>query len=128
MRRIRTAMACCMTAGIPAFAQQTASAPPSDAVLLRGALERLSAELDRAIGIPRAVSLSACASVAVGAKACDGPAHFRVYSTTTADAGRVTRLAGENTRTQRQLNELTGAISDCAEETPPALALALANG
>lgn len=123
-KRLVVALACCLVTGIPVFAQQATSPPPSEIDILRGNLERLSAELGRAIGDPLAGSLSACASVAVGAKACGGPTHYRAYSTETADVARVTTLAAEYTRTERRLNELTGAISDCMVVTPPTLALA----
>lgn len=122
-RNLPIALASCLMACAPAFAQQATSTPPSEIDFLRGELQRLDGELRRAIGDPLAGSLSACASVAVGAKACGGPTHFRVYSTATADAAGVAALAGEYTRTERRLNELTGAISDCMVVSPPPLAL-----
>ncbi|MDT0633076.1 hypothetical protein RQM47_09675 [Rubrivirga sp. S365] len=83
---------------------------------------RLVADLDRLIGAAEADAPGACRVVAVGAKACGGPADYRVYSTA-ADAEAVERVAAEITTLDEDANRRFELISDCSVPPEPRPAL-----
>lgn len=75
--------------------------------------------LDAAIGEAKASDVGACRVVAVGAKACGGPAEYRVYSTSDADADTVEALGDEIARLDAYANEQFGLVSTCEMVNPP---------
>ena len=79
----------------------------------------LVADLDALIGDAEADAPAACRVVAVGRKACGGPAAFRVYSATASDAEAVDELAAEITRLDAWANDAFGLVSDCSVPTEP---------
>jgi hypothetical protein len=83
----------------------------------------LVAELEALIGSAEAESEAACRVVAVGHKACGGPAEYRVYSATDSDADAVEALAERIAELDREAIERFGLVSDCAVAPEPAPAL-----
>ena len=81
----------------------------------------LAADLDAAIGDPRATDVGACRAVAVGAKACGGPRSYAVYSTLTSDAEAVVRLAAEIEALDERANRVCQLVSECAFVEEPAV-------
>ncbi len=81
------------------------------------------AALDEMIGAAEAADVAACRVVAVGEKACGGPAAFLVYSATASDADAVEALAGEITALDREANRAFDLVSDCMARLEPAPAL-----
>lgn len=80
---------------------------------------RLSRELRTLIG-PAACSADAqCRTVAVGAKACGGPAGYWAWSTQGTDADAVATLARRQADAQKRENETSGMRSNCAMVTDP---------
>jgi hypothetical protein len=83
---------------------------------------RLAGELRTLIG-PAACSSSAqCRTVAVGAKACGGPASYLPWSTQATDAQRVAALAAQQAEAQRRELADSGRRSHCALVTDPGAA------
>jgi len=99
----------------PALARAAASAP-------QGESERLSQELQAAIGTAACTADDQCRSLAVGAKACGGPARYVAWSTQGTDAARVTELASRVTEAQRRENATSGVRSNCAFVADPGAA------
>ncbi len=79
----------------------------------------LVADLDALIGDAEADAPAACRVVAVGHKACGGPAAFRIYSTVDSDAEAVEALADEITRLDTWANTEFGLASDCSVPVEP---------
>ena len=61
-----------------------------------------------------------CKAAAYGVKPCGGPADYIIYASI-ADEGRFEELRGRYNALNAKYNELTGAISNCAIENPPAM-------
>ncbi|MEM1054882.1 MAG: hypothetical protein AAGI52_05105 [Bacteroidota bacterium] len=81
------------------------------------------ADLEAAIGTPRATMARACKTIPVGAKACGGPRSFAVYTATGDAEFDIIRLAGLVTALDREANEQFGLNSDCMLLTAPEVIL-----
>ena len=79
----------------------------------------LVAELEVAIGDASASSEGACAVVAVGEKACGGPAAYRVYSESDGDPDRVVALAADVTALDKRAIAAFSLVSTCEALVPP---------
>jgi hypothetical protein len=98
-----------------------AQTPPTPAAPLPESA-RLANELHALIG-PAACSADAqCRTVAVGAKACGGPAAYLAWSTQGTDAARLAALAQRQADAQRREIEASGRRSNCAVVTDPGAA------
>jgi hypothetical protein len=75
-----------------------------------------------AIGPASCTTVSQCNVVAVGHKACGGPAGHLPYSTVATDVGQVQAVAAEHRALAQRANTLRGAMSDCMLVEPPPLA------
>ncbi len=64
---------------------------------------------------------SQCQAIAIGHKACGGPAGFLPASSLHPEFELVQQLAREHRMLTEQFNLQTGAMSDCALETEPVL-------
>ena len=79
--------------------------------------------LDVAIGRPAAGDAGACRAVAVGEKACGGPAAFALYSLATADPSLVEMAASRVAALDRRAIAQFGLASTCDVVEPPPLAV-----
>ncbi|MBV8034557.1 hypothetical protein [Roseateles sp.] len=96
---------------------QTPPASPAEAES-----QRLGRELHALIG-PAACSADLqCRTVAVGAKACGGPAGYVAWSTQSTDAPRLAELARRQAEAQRREIEASGMLSNCAMVVDPGAA------
>ncbi|KQW45649.1 MULTISPECIES: hypothetical protein [unclassified Roseateles] len=81
--------------------------------------QRLSRELRALIGPAACTSDSQCRSLAVGAKACGGPAGYWAWSTQGVDVQRVNELAARQAEAARKEVEASGMRSNCAVTVDP---------
>lgn len=109
-----TLASCAQTAPAPALKPALASASAT-----LGESERLSRELHELIGPATCSADSQCRSLAVGAKACGGPAGYLAWSTAGTDVARVTDLAARQTEAQRREVVASGMRSNCAIAVDP---------
>jgi hypothetical protein len=70
---------------------------------------------------------SSCAAAPVGAKACGGPREFWTYCRSTTNEAALLAKIEEARQVEVRYNELTHAVSDCAQMLPPQ-AFAITNG
>lgn len=84
---------------------------------------RLESEIDALIGDASCTDADACASVAMGDKACGGPERYLVYCTESVDITEIEALAEEHREVQSQINEIEELGSDCAYIEAPETAL-----
>lgn len=89
-------------------ATQTA-APPTDLQAEADLLARMTTE----IGAARCTSDAQCRTLAVGEKACGGPAAWRPWSITTGGSDQLHAWAAKLAVMQRQRNERSGVMSNC---------------
>jgi hypothetical protein len=61
-----------------------------------------------------------CKTLPIGAKACGGPTHYIVFSSSTNEIA-LQLLINEYTAFNIKYNEVTNAISDCSLVIPPSL-------
>ncbi|MEM1115619.1 MAG: hypothetical protein AAGJ11_03875 [Bacteroidota bacterium] len=101
----------------------TVTDPPDTVEAYRADRAEMMAQLDAAIGQAQADDVQACRVVAVGAKACGGPATHRVYSATDGDAAEIEALAERITELDDYANGAFGLVSNCMVEAEPAPAL-----
>lgn len=107
------------------------ASPPPDGVTRpfesEASYQEQRAAATRALGIamgqPHADDVSACRTVAVGERACGGPASFSVYSLDAADPSVVEMAASRVAALDRRANEQFGLSSTCEVREPPPLAL-----
>ncbi|MEL6616232.1 MAG: hypothetical protein AAFQ43_10865 [Bacteroidota bacterium] len=79
------------------------------------------ADLDAAIGTPRATSVGQCRIVPVGAKPCGGPLEYRLYAASGPEELTILRLAGVVGALDAEANEQFEYVSTCdltPEPTP----------
>jgi hypothetical protein len=96
--------------------------PPSPAEELAQRIRETQARLVEQIGEAACASVSQCAAMPIGAKACGGPSGHLAYSTVSGDQAAIASLAQEHRTLSAQLNALLGLASDCSVEMPPPLA------
>ena len=100
----------------------TPPAPPAPPAAPETESVRLGRELRTLVG-PAACSTDAqCRTVAVGAKACGGPAGYLAWSTQGTDAEKLADLAARQTEAQRREVVAGGMRSNCAMVTDPGAA------
>jgi hypothetical protein len=91
-----------------------------------GTVERQLAAAERrltaTIGAAGCETAAQCRVVAVGHKACGGPADHLPYSIVDTDVRAVEAVAAEHRALAQRANTLRGAISDCMLVEPPPLA------
>ncbi|MGM9482602.1 hypothetical protein ACS5PN_15525 [Roseateles sp. NT4] len=109
------ALASCAQTPTPAPAAPTpAVAEPESA--------KLGRELRALIGPATCTADSQCRTVAVGAKACGGPAGYLAWSTQGTDAQKVAALAVRQTDAQRREVDASGMRSNCMFVADPGAA------
>lgn len=96
---------------------QTPSPPPAEAESVR-----LGRELRALIGPAACSADSQCRTVAVGAKACGGPAGYVAWSIQGTDGQQLTELARRQADAQRREVEASGMASNCALVVDPGAA------
>ncbi|MFT7776393.1 hypothetical protein [Roseateles sp.] len=84
--------------------------------------QRLGRELRGLIGPAACSADSQCRTVAVGAKACGGPAGYAAWSTQGTDAQQLAELARRQAQAQRREIEASGMLSNCALVVDPGAA------
>jgi len=80
---------------------------------------QLALELRTEIGSAACKSTAQCRSLAVGYKACGGPAGYRAWSTTSSDEARLKALAARLAAAERIEQEREGMLSNCQLVTDP---------
>jgi hypothetical protein len=81
--------------------------------------QRLARDLRTAIGPARCTADSQCRTVAIGAKACGGPAGYWAWSTEGTNAQAVQDLAARQAKAAREEVVASGMQSNCAMVTDP---------
>lgn len=84
-------------------------------------LQDLKERIDKMIEDTSCSGDADCKFMAIGHKPCGGPASFIIYSSKAVDEGDLQVVVNEYSELQRKINEDTGAISNCAVETPPTI-------
>lgn len=99
------------------------TAPPSAAKpKTQPESERLAGELRTLIGPASCSADTQCRTVAVGAKACGGPAGYWAWSTESTDAQALNALAERQAAAQRREVASSGLRSNCMLTTDPGAA------
>lgn len=99
-----------------------AQTPPAPPAPVETESARLGRELRELVGPAACSADTQCRSLAVGAKACGGPAGYLAWSTEGTDATRLAELAARQAQAQRRENEASGTRSNCAMVTEPGAA------
>lgn len=86
---------------------------------IQATLQELTAQIDRIIGNAACEVTGQCRVIAVGSKPCGGPWSYRAYSTLKTDVSSLEVTVQRYTDLQKELNQRTGAISDCMFVTGP---------
>lgn len=81
----------------------------------------ISGEVDAVIANKSCNGVDDCASIAWGSKPCGGPWGYLVYAPDNVDVTGLETLVEEYNRLESELNQLTGAGSDCAVVEAPEL-------
>jgi hypothetical protein len=81
----------------------------------------ISSEVEAVIANKACNGADDCASIAWGSKPCGGPWGYLVYAPGITDETRLETLVNEYNQLQSELNQLTGAGSDCALVVEPEL-------
>lgn len=84
--------------------------------------QRLARELRQLIGTAACSSDSQCRTLAVGSKACGGPAGYWAWSTQDTDAQRLTELAQRQAAAEKREQDASGLRSNCRMVTDPGAA------
>ena len=71
------------------------------------------------IGDANCTNNDQCKALAMGNKACGGPQHYLAYSTQNTDVNKLLKLSEQHQQLSQKLNQLTGALSDCAVVPKP---------
>lgn len=101
---------------------QTPPPPPTAPVAIEAESLRLGRELRAVVGPAACSSDAQCRSLAVGAKACGGPAGYLAWSTQGTDEQKLKALAARQADAQRRETETSGMRSNCAMVTDPGAA------
>jgi hypothetical protein len=83
---------------------------------------RLGRELRMLIGPANCKADLQCRTVAVGAKACGGPAGYLAWSSESTDAQRLAGLAARQAQAHKREIEASGMLSNCAMVADPGAA------
>jgi hypothetical protein len=114
---LATALACAALASCAQTPPATPSTTPPEAESVR-----LDRELRALIGPASCSTDAQCRTVAVGAKACGGPAGYWAWSTQGTDAEALTALAARQTEAQRREVASSGMRSNCSIVSDPGAA------
>lgn len=101
---------------------QTPPPPPTAPAAPEVESARLGRELRGLIGSAACSSDAQCRTVAVGAKACGGPAGYWAWSTQGTDAQQLTALAARQSAAHKREIEASGMLSNCAMVADPGAA------
>lgn len=77
-------------------------------------MAEISAEVDDLIEDKSCNGADDCASIAWGSKPCGGPWSYLIYAPGNVDVPQLEQLVEEYNQIQEEVNQLTGAVSDCA--------------
>lgn len=116
MKLLRPLLTIALAAAALASCAQTPAPAPAPA---EPESQRLARELHTLIGPASCTADAQCHSIAVGAKACGGPAGYLAWSTQDTDAKRVAELAARTTEAQQRENRASGLRSNCAFVADP---------
>ncbi len=83
---------------------------------------RLGRELRALVGPAACTADSQCRTIAVGAKACGGPASYLAWSTQGTDAQRLAALAARQADAERRETDAGGLRSNCMFVADPGAA------
>lgn len=108
MKLLPTSLSLLLLAALTAC---TAAPPPQTA--------RLQAELTAEIGDATCDNDAQCRTVAVGHKACGGPASYRAWSTQRSREAKVSDLARRVSEAEKAETERNGMMSNCAVVVDP---------
>ena len=97
---------------------KNASKPTAES--LRTELESLSTEINNIIGTASCSNSKQCGALPMGQKACGGPMTYIPYSTENTDTTKLIELSDQHQQKNKELNQLTGMMSDCMMVMPPA--------
>ncbi|MEL7002951.1 MAG: hypothetical protein AAFN93_09490 [Bacteroidota bacterium] len=81
----------------------------------------LNDQIQDLIADKRCNGIGDCASIAFGSKACGGPKEYLVYAPSTVDESILKEMVDRYNALEKELNELTGAVSTCEVIGPPEL-------
>ena len=102
-----------------ALASCAQTPPPAPASAPETESARLARELNTLIGPAACSTDSQCRTLAVGARACGGPATYLAWSTVGTDAQRLTELAARQAAAERRENFVSGGQSICSMAVDP---------
>jgi len=81
--------------------------------MIESEINQTLVSIKKIIGSGKCSDNTSCAAVAIGQKACGGPQNFLPYSTQNTDVTRLTALSRKHQNLNRQLNKITGRMSNC---------------
>jgi hypothetical protein len=84
-------------------------------------MAEISANVEAVIANKSCNGADDCASIAWGSKPCGGPWGYLVYAPSNVDVPQLEQLVSEYNQLQAEVNQLTGAASDCSVEVEPEL-------
>ena len=87
---------------------------------LKAQLNALKTEIDTTIGSADCSNSKQCSALAIGHKACGGPMTYIPYSTENTDTTKLLELSEQHQQRNKELNQLTGMMSDCMMVMQPA--------
>jgi hypothetical protein len=88
---------------------------------IEASLLELAAQIDQIIGEATCDLTNQCRVIPVGSKPCGGPWSYRAYSTVDTDVSALETTVTRFSSLQAELNQRTGADSDCMLVTEPAV-------
>jgi len=95
---------------------------PPTAEELQDEIRLVAQQIDETIGTATCTNSNQCGALAVGHKACGGPASFLAYSTENTDTTKLFDLASKHQALSKSYNQAIGAMSDCAMVMQPVMA------
>ncbi|KQV88239.1 hypothetical protein [Pelomonas sp. Root1237] len=111
-------------AALASCAQTPPPAPTTPAASAAAETEsvRLGRELRALIGPAACKADAQCRTIAVGAKACGGPAGYLAWSSESTDAQRLAEIATRQAQAHKREIEASGMLSNCAMVADPGAA------
>ena len=122
MKPHRLLVALLASVALASCAQTTPTPLPVPAAEPAAESERLGQELRALIGGASCSSDAQCRTLAVGAKACGGPAAYLAWSVQGTDAQKLADTAARQAAAQRREIQASGLRSNCALVTDPGAA------
>ena len=84
-------------------------------------LSDLQTQIENSIGNAACTDSKQCGALPMGKKACGGPQGYLPYSTIDTDTTSLFELSDQHQRTSGEINQMTGAISDCMVTSQPVI-------